>query len=66
MDSLVDQFAAAGKFRIGAPFLFVADAAAVAVARTDEHQLPQHAGVENLPRLEESRMIAMIEARRER
>ena len=62
MNSLVNQFAAAGKFRIGAPFLVVTDAPAVAVARADEHQFAHHAGLKNLPRLEERRMITMIES----
>ena len=61
MDSLVNQFTTAGKLRVGAPFLVVADAPAMAVARPDEHQIAHHAGRKNLAHLEKRRMVAMIE-----
>ena len=47
---------------VGAPFLVVADAPAVAVAAADEHQLAERAGVEQLARLLQRRVIAVIEA----
>ena len=60
MNSLVNQFAATGKFRVGAPFLVVTDAAAMAVTRANKHQFAHHAGPKNFPRLDERRMITMI------
>src|SRR5208283_3890700 len=61
MDSLIKQFTAPGKFRVGAPFLVVTHTPAVAVTRANEHQFAHHAGPKNLPRLDERRMITMIE-----
>ena len=52
--ALVDQLAAARNGRLAAPFLLVADAPAVAIARADEHQRAEHAGVDDLARLEEA------------
>ena len=62
MDALVDQFAAAGELRVGAPFAVVADAPAVAVARADEHQRAERAGVDEFARLLQRRMEAVIVA----
>jgi len=61
MDSLVNQFTATGKFRVGAPFLVITDAPAMAITRANKHQFAHHAGPENFPRLDERRMITMIE-----
>ena len=62
VDALVDQLAAAGNGRIGAPFVLVAGTAAMSVAAADEHQRTERAGVEDLARLLECAVIAMIEA----
>ena len=61
MRALVDQFAAARDFGLGAPFLLVAEPSAVTVAGADEHQRPEHAGIDDLARFQERRMEAMIE-----
>ena len=61
MNSLVNQLAAAGKFRIGAPFLVVTDAPAMAVTRANETSIRPSRRIKNLPRLEKGRMITMIE-----
>ena len=62
MDALVEQFAAAGKGRIGAPFALVTGTAAMAVAAADEQQRPDGAGIEQRARLLECPVIAMIES----
>ncbi len=49
MNPLINQFTAAGKFRVGAPFLIVAHASTVAIARTNEHQIAHHAGSQKSP-----------------
>ena len=60
--ALVDQFAAAGDRGVGAPFAVVAGASAVAVAAADEHHFAQRAGFEDLARLAEGAVKAVIEA----
>ena len=62
VNALVEQLAAAGDRRIGAPLLVVAEAAAVPVACPDEHQRTEHARIEQRVRLLERRMVAMVEA----
>ena len=62
MHALVDQFAAAGEFRIGAPFPLVAGPAAVAVAAANEHQFAEGAAIEDLACFAEGAMIAVVEA----
>ena len=62
MHALIEQFAAAGKRRIGAPFALIAGPAAVAVAAADEQQRPDRAGIENRARLLERAVIAMVES----
>ena len=62
VNALINQLAAAGKLRIGAPLLFVADAAALAVTSAHKHHRTEHAAVENIQRLQARRMIAMIVA----
>ena len=47
---------------VGAPLPVVAEAAAVAVAAADEHQRPERARVDELARLLERGMIAVVEA----
>ena len=60
--ALVNQFAAAGKLRVRAPFLLVAHAPALAVTPAHEHHRPQRAAAKNLQRLQAGRMIAVIVA----
>ncbi len=62
VNALVNQFAAAGKFRVRAPFLFVADASALAVTAAHKHHRAERAAAENFQRLQTRRMIAMIVA----
>ena len=59
--ALIDQLAAAGNRGLRAPFFLIADASAVAIARADEHQRTEHAGVDDLPRLLKAGVEAMIE-----
>ena len=61
MHALVDEFAAAGKRRIGAPLAVVADAPPVAVASADEHQRTKRARLVKAARLKERGVEAVIE-----
>jgi hypothetical protein len=62
VDALIDQLAAARQRRVGAPFLVVADPAAVAVAAAHEHQRPERAARHQVVRLLQRRVVAMVEA----
>jgi len=59
--ALVQQFPAAGNGLVGAPLFVVADAAAVAVAPANEHQIAHNAAVYYLARLQHSRVAAQVE-----
>ena len=61
MHALVDEFAAAGKRRIGAPLAVVADAPPVAVASANKHQRTKRARLVKAARLEERGVKAVIE-----
>ncbi len=61
MHALVDQLAAAGTRRIGAPLVLVADAAAMTVASAHEHQRPQVPAGHDRVRLLQRRVVAMVE-----
>ena len=60
--ALVDQFAAAGERRVGAPFAIVAGSSAVTIAAADKHHLAQRAAFKDLARPAECAVIAVIEA----
>ena len=60
MDALVDQFAAAGEGRGGVLLAVVTLAAAVTVARPQEHQRPEGAAVDQFARLLQGGMVAVI------
>ena len=62
MHALIDELAAAGNRRIGTPLLVIPDAAAVAIAPAHEHERPRHPRIHELARLEERRMVAMVES----
>src|SRR5215467_1299039 len=62
VDTLIDEFTAAGNLGIGAPFAFVAEAAAMAVAAADEHQFAESARVAECASLPEGPVIAVVEA----
>ncbi len=61
MRALVDQFAAAGPRRFGAPLAVVAGSSAVSIAAPDEHHLAQRAALKDLARLAECAMISVVE-----
>ena len=62
MRALVDELAAARRFGLAAPFLFRAETSAMTVARPDEHQRAERALIDDLARLLETGMEAVIEA----
>src|SRR5579859_630129 len=62
MDALIDEFAAAGEFGIGAPFAVVTHPSAMAVAGTEKHELAHDSGVKNFAGFNERRMKAVVES----
>ncbi len=62
VNALIEQFAAAGDGRVGAPFLVVAKAAAVAVAGADVEQWADVPGVHEFACLDKGWMKAVVEA----
>ncbi len=61
MRALVDQFATAGNFLVKTPLVFIADAAAMAVAAANEQQRTDRALVGELFGARDRGMEAMIE-----
>src|SRR5689334_13892226 len=62
MHALVDQLAAAGKPRVGPPLLFVTETSAMPVTAAEKHQLADLAAVDELARLLQRGMKAMVVA----
>ena len=62
VDALVNEFAAAGELGVGAPFFFVAEAAALAVASAHKHHGAERAAAEDFQRLEGGGMVAVVVA----
>src|SRR5207245_61044 len=62
VDALVQEFAAAGQGRVGAPFPVVAQAATVAVAGPDVHERPQLPGGAQGLGLDQGGVEAVVEA----
>src|SRR5262249_40590489 len=59
--TLVDEFAAAGNFRVRTPLAFVTQTATMPVSGADEHQRTEHAVVDELARLPNRRMVSVVE-----
>lgn len=60
--ALIDELAAAGELRVGAPLAVVALAAAVAVAAAEKHQRPERAAVDERAGFLQGRVKTMIVA----
>ena len=62
VDALVEHLAAAGDGGVAAPLLFHARAPAVAVAAAEEQEGAEVAGIDDLARLEQGGVEAVVEA----
>ena len=62
VNALIEQFAAPRPLRIGPPLAIVTNPAAVSIASAHKHHLTQSPGDEQLARLDERRMVAVVKA----